>query len=92
MNCRLVSCMSQAQFDAVDILLCTHRELTAVDLCDFEMWEMVKGGVYLKIKSGEYFYSYKIMRSGQVLQMRRGEFSERLSAIMYFQTIPKSDL
>lgn len=42
--------LSDQQTIVVDTLLSTHRELTAVDLCEYEIYTLAIGGIVLKIK------------------------------------------
>lgn len=77
--------VSEKQDFVIDTLLATHRELTAVDLVDYKIYGLCKGGIVLTIKSGEYFYSYKILSSGAITEKTKSENGVRFTPFSYFQ-------
>lgn len=77
--------ISEKQDFVIDTLLATHRELTAVDLVDYKIYGLCKGGIVLTIKSGEYFYSYKILLSGAITEKTKSENGVKFTTFSYFQ-------
>ena len=76
--------ISNNQHLTIDALLATHRELTAVDLVDYKIYGLCKGGIVLTIKSGEYFYSYKILSSGAITKTTKSENGVSFFDLKYF--------
>lgn len=75
---------SKKQDFVIDTLLATHRELTAVNLVDYKIYGLCRGGIVLTIKSGEYFYSYKILSSGAITEKTKSENGVRFTPLKYF--------
>ena len=76
---------SKQQDFTIDTLLATHRELRCVDLVDYEIAYMCAGGLKLKIKSGEYWYMYKILKSGAIVETRMSNNDISYQTLKYFQ-------
>jgi len=79
----------------IDALLATHRELTCVDLVIYEMYRVekscqcfirqwAKGSLCLKIKSGECWYSYKILANGAITEKRKSANDISYVPLKYF--------
>ena len=76
--------ISKNQDIVIDTLLTTHRELTAVDLVDYKLHRMCAGGIVLTIKSGGYFYSYKILSSGAITETKKSDNGIIFHDLKYF--------
>ena len=76
--------LTQRQEVAIDVLLSTHRELTAVDLVEYSVSELIERELMLTIKSGEYFYKYKIIGCGAVTKAYKGEDGIKFWKVRYF--------
>ncbi len=68
----------------IDILMATHRELTAVDLVKAEIQHTAQGPINLIIQSGGEFYLYKIMKSGAIAEARQSENNIKFTELYYF--------
>lgn len=68
----------------IDSLLCTHRELCPVDLVDYKINRMMAGGIVLTIHSGEYWYSYKILKTGFISETRKSNNNISFHKLEYF--------
>ena len=75
---------SKQQDTTIDALIATHRELTCVDTVNYDVYGFAKGGICLKIKSGESWYMYKILRSGAITEKMKSDDDIRYAALMYF--------
>lgn len=76
--------VSESQANTIDSLLVTHRELMCVDLVKYSLSRMAKGGLWLYINSDEYWYAYKILASGAITEMRKGDTEFKQKNISYF--------
>lgn len=76
--------LTQRQEISIDTILVTHRELTAVDLVEYSVSELMERELILTIKSGEYFYKYKIIGCGAVVKMYKGEDGIKFRKLRYF--------
>lgn len=75
---------SLSQQLTIDSLLATHRELVPCDLVDYEEAEMAMGGVVITIHTGEYWYSYKILKTGVIKYTRKSDNGISFKNLQYF--------
>lgn len=76
--------VSENQVNVIDSLLCTHIELYPTDLPNYTINSMSKGGIVLKIKSGENWYSYKILKTGMITDTQKSNNDISYTKLNYF--------
>ena len=74
--------LSEKQTKTIDALLCTYRELAVVELVDYEIHGMAKGGAVLTISKR---FSYLILSSGEIKEMRQSFNGITFKIIKYFE-------
>lgn len=76
--------VSESQVITIDSIISTHRELFPTDEMNYNLSGLAKGGKILKIKTGEYWYYYKIMKSGAIAETRKSENDISYKPLLYF--------
>jgi hypothetical protein len=74
--------LSEKQTKTIDALLCTYRELAVVELVDYTIHGMAKGGAVLTIAKR---FSYLILSSGEIKEMRQSYNGITFKIIKYFE-------
>lgn len=74
-----------AQQTTIDSLLATHRELAPCDLVEYTEHNMAAGGRVIIIHTGEYWYSYKVLKTGGIKETRKSSNNISFKPLNYFQ-------
>jgi hypothetical protein len=72
------------QLMTINAILATHRELSVLDIVNYNINGLAAGGVVLIVHYDNKHYLYKILKSGAVTQIKQSDNNISFRELTYF--------